>query len=353
MRLLTKRQELILQLIVRQYTTTGRPVGSKDLAEQLPVKASSATVRNEMATLEQAGYLMKQHSSSGRIPAKLGYRYYVDHLLDPQAVSANDLSLIQHSLGSRFQQIDEVISQSATMLSNLTSYTAFSIRPDQREQHLSGFRMVPMGDHQVVAILVTDGGDVESQTYHLPVDLDTEALEAVIRLINDQLKGLPLGQVMQRLQTDIPMQVANYLSKPEGFLELFDHILGQAARERYFVGGRTNLFGFADEYSPEQLQAVYQLMDKNDQMAAILDQPMTNEQSTAVQVRIGNEIADNQALAQSSLITAKYQVPGYGEGLIAVLGPTRMSYSRTIGLVDAFRNELARRLLDQYHHYQE
>ena len=160
--MLTQRQKKILQAIVRQYTSTGQPVGSKHLAEKLPFKVSSATVRNEMAVLEDNDLILKEHSSSGRIPSKRGYRYYVDNLLDPQAVTDNDLVVIQNSLGSGFQKIDEIISHSADILSNLTSYTAFTLKPEQESVRLSGFRVVPLGNHKVIAILVTDSGEVEN-----------------------------------------------------------------------------------------------------------------------------------------------------------------------------------------------
>ena len=104
--MLTQRQNKILQAIVRQYTATGQPVGSKHLAEKLPFKVSSATVRNEMGVLEEAGFVTKEHSSSGRVPSKKGYRYYVDHLLDPEVITDNDLVVIQNSLGTSIQKID-------------------------------------------------------------------------------------------------------------------------------------------------------------------------------------------------------------------------------------------------------
>ena len=155
--MLTQRQKKILQAIVRQYTSTGQPVGSKHLAEQLPFKVSSATIRNEMAALEDQGLVTKEHSSSGRVPSKAGYRFYVDHLLDPGAVTDNDLVVIQNSLGTSFQKIDEIVSHSADILSDLTSYTAFTLKPEQSDIHLSGFRVVPLGNQKVIAILVTPG----------------------------------------------------------------------------------------------------------------------------------------------------------------------------------------------------
>lgn len=345
--MLTKRQEEVLQAIVRQYTTTGQPVGSKALVDHLAKKVSSATIRNEMAVLEHEGLVTKEHSSSGRVPSKLGYRYYVDHLLDPLSVTENDLIVIQNSLGTEYQKIDEIVSHSADLLSNLTSYTALTLKPEQKDARLSGFRLVPLGNHRVIAILVTDTGDVESQSFTLPRGIDTEAMEAVIRLINDQLTGLTLPEVVKRLVTDIPLQVTRHLHQPEGFLNIFDSVASRAAHERFFVGGRLNLLGFANQQNPAAVQELYALLDHGNNLQAILDPDDEHD----ISVRIGNEIADNQVLDDYSLITAKYQVDQYGEGIIAVLGPTRMPYARTIGLVEAFRRELAKRLLDHYRRY--
>ncbi|WJK31013.1 heat-inducible transcriptional repressor HrcA [Limosilactobacillus reuteri] len=347
--MLTQRQKKILQAIVRQYTSTGQPVGSKHLAEKLPFKVSSATVRNEMAVLEDNDLILKEHSSSGRIPSKQGYRYYVDNLLDPQAVTDNDLVVIQNSLGTGFQKIDEIISHSADILSNLTSYTAFTLKPEQESVRLSGFRVVPLGNHKVIAILVTDSGEVENQSFTLPPDIDTDAMQAVIRMINDQLVGLPLSEVVKRLKDDIPLQVLHYMHSPDGFLDIFDNVLSQAARERFFVGGRLNLLDFASTYDPHAIQSLYGLLDKNDNLSNILDSTLTSD--NGVNVKIGQEISKNKLLDDYSLITASYNVEQYGRGIIAVLGPTRMPYSRTIGIVNAFRQELAKRLLDFYRHY--
>ncbi|AWD62180.1 HrcA family transcriptional regulator [Limosilactobacillus reuteri] len=347
--MLTQRQKKILQAIVRQYTSTGQPVGSKHLAEKLPFKVSSATVRNEMAVLEDNDLILKEHSSSGRVPSKRGYRYYVDNLLDPQAVTDNDLVVIQNSLGSGFQKIDEIISHSADILSNLTSYTAFTLKPEQESVRLSGFRVVPLGNHKVIAILVTDSGEVENQSFTLPPDIDTDAMQVVIRMINDQLVGLPLSEVVKRLKDDIPLQVLHYMHSPDGFLDIFDNVLSQAARERFFIGGRLNLLDFSSTHDPHAIQSLYGLLDKNDNLSNILDSTLTSD--NGVNVKIGQEISKNKLLDDYSLITASYNVEQYGRGIIAVLGPTRMPYSRTIGIVNAFRQELAKRLLDFYRHY--
>lgn len=344
--MLTQRQDAILQAIVRQYTVTGQPVGSKILAQHLPIKVSSATIRNEMVALEEQGLLIKEHSSSGRIPSTRGYRYYVDHLLDEKMViDNNDLAIIRNSFGSNFHKIDEIVSRSADILSDLTSFTTFTLRPEQKQVRLSGFRLVPLGNHQVMAILVTDSGDVENQTFTIPRDMNTDELEAVIRLINDQLAGLTLSEVLLRLQQDIPMKAVQYMHSSDGVLDIFDNILSHAASERFFVGGRMNLLGFSHNHDPNNLRELFGLLDKNENLSHFLD-----PEDDDIHVRIGSEIS-NKLLDDFSLITATYDVDQYGKGIIAVLGPTRMPYSRTIGLVSAFREELAKQMLDYYHRY--
>ncbi|MTV81278.1 heat-inducible transcriptional repressor HrcA [Secundilactobacillus folii] len=344
---LTDRQKMILKAIVRDYTSSGVPVGSKALAAQLPLHVSSATVRNEMATLEDLGLIAKTHSSSGRIPSVKGYRYYVDHLVQPDPIKPNDIDIIKSSLDGQFLKIDEIIETSARILSNLTSYTAFTLKPELKESRLSGFRLVPLGKRQVMAVLVTDNGDVESQTFNIAPGITGDQLEAVVRLINDQLVGKPLKDVLQALETDIPMQVTQYLQKPEGFLKIFGDVLTQAAKERFYVGGRLNLLNFSDANDVDELKSLYTLMDRTDDMASVLGQPTDH-----VQVKIGSEIT-NDILKDYSLITATYEVGDHGKGVIALLGPTRMPYSRMIGLVGAFRQELAQRLIDYYRYFDQ
>lgn len=185
--------------------------------------------------------------------------------------------------------------------------------------------------------------------FTLPRGIDTDAMQAVIRMINDQLVGLPLAEVIKRLNKDIPLRVLHYMHSPDGFLDIFDNVLSRAARERFFVGGRLNLLDFSNTDDPHAIQALYGLLDKNDNLSNLLDSSLKSD--NGVNVKIGQEISKNKLLDNYSLITASYNVEQYGKGIIAVLGPTRMPYSRTIGIVNAFRQELAKRLLDFYRHY--
>ncbi|KAF1292062.1 heat-inducible transcriptional repressor HrcA [Candidatus Enterococcus leclercqii] len=339
--MLTNRQQDILRLIIQHYTQTGQPVGSKKLMEE-GIEASSATIRNEMKALEEQGLLQKTHSSSGRVPSIEGYRFYVDHLLKPGRVEKREMQTIRRSFGGEFHEIDEIIQQSADILSQLTSYTALSLGPDVKERKLTGFRIVPLNNRQVIAIIVTDKGNVESQVFTIPVSVSGEDLEKMVRIINDKLVGESLITVYHRLRTEIPMILHKYFQTTEGILTLFDTMLGQAFEEKVFVGGRMNLLDFEGSNDVTQFKLMYTLMKDPEELNQLL-----LPESQGIQIRIGNELG-NQLFQNMSLIQASYEIDGHGQGTIALLGPTSMQYSRMFGLIDAFRHELASKLGDYY-----
>ncbi|MCG4282471.1 heat-inducible transcriptional repressor HrcA [Lacticaseibacillus saniviri] len=347
--MLTKRQLLVLKEIIRLYTETGQPVGSKTLMEALPLHVSSATIRNDMAALETQGLIVKTHSSSGRVPSTVGYRYYLDHLVEPAAVSPLDLATIQDAFGGHYHKLDEIIAQSADILSQLTSYTAISLGPEVSDMKLTGFRLVPLGNHQVMAILVTNSGAVESQVFTVPGNLDTDALEKAIRVVNDQLVGLPLTDVASRLHTEVPQLLMRYMTSPDGFLDLFGNVLKQAASERFYVSGRLNVMNFIGDQDLDQLKRVLSLIDDD---GGQINQLLGPAPGQPIQVRLGDELTNN-TLKNLSLVIASYDVNQHGTGMIALLGPSSMPYSKMIGLLDAFRSELAKRLTSYYANFDE
>lgn len=339
--MLTNRQQDILRLIIQHYTQTGQPVGSKKLMEE-GIDASSATIRNEMKALEELGLLQKTHSSSGRVPSIEGYRYYVDHLLQPSRVAKKEMQTIRQSFGVEFHEINEIIQQSATILSQLTSYTALSLGPDVKDRKLTGFRIVPLNNRQVIALIVTDKGNVESQVFTIPAAISGEDLEKMVRIINDRLVGEPLVTVYNRLRTEIPMILHKYFQTTEGILSLFDTMLGQAFESKVYVGGRMNMLDFEGAQDVDHFKTMYTLMKDSEKLSQLLV-----PQDRGIQIRIGNELG-SQLFQNMSLIQATYEIDGHGQGTIALLGPTSMPYSKMFGLIDAFRHELASKLADYY-----
>ncbi len=343
--MLTERQLLILETIIQDYANVGQPIGSKKLQEQLPVHVSSATIRNEMAVLERAGYIMKEHSSSGRVPSLSGYRYYIDNIVKPTQLDQKALGVIRNALANNFSKVDEIIAMSARLLSRMTDYTAISLKPGSKDVKLEGFRLVPLGSSQVMLIMVTSDGTVESQIYNVPVGIHGDQLEAVVRLINEEVVGLPIDEVSAKLQVNAP-KLRKYLRGSISLLDVFDNVLGKAVHQQVFVDGKKNLLNYLTNDNIEQVKSVYSLVDHGSGLDELLK---TNRDFAVI---IGDELSDN-LLSDYSLISAKYHDGNNGEGLIAILGPTNMQYSKVLGLVDALRFELSQRLSNYYRDFNE
>lgn len=339
--MLTTRQELILSLIIQNYTNTGNPVGSKKLMEE-GIQASSATIRNDMKALEEIGFIQKNHTSSGRVPSIAGYRYYVDHLLTPSQVKQSEVKRIHESLKDNFSEIDDIIRQSAKILSDLTSYTAFSLGPELKDRKLTGFRIVPLNDRQVIAIIVTDRGNVESQVFSIPPNVLGADLEKIVKIINDRLVGQPLLSVYQKLRTEIPMILNRYFQSTDNIMEVFDGILGSSFEDKIFVSGRMNLLNYEHIESLDQFKSTYSLVNNQESISKLL---VPSDHS--ISIRIGSELG-NELLGNLSLIQANYEIEGHGGGTVALLGPTNMPYSRIFGLLEVFSRELSQTLAEHY-----
>lgn len=318
------------------------PVGSKALASEFPTHVSSATVRNDMAALESKGLITKTHFSSGRVPSMQGYRYYVDNLVQPDPLDDSAEDLIKSSFNIEFNRIDEIIQESAKVLSDLTSYMAVTFNPEPGNNlKLGGFRLVKLDDRQVMAIIVTNTGHVVDKIFRL-TNVSSEQLETIVNIINSELVGKPISQVADKLRIDIPMLMTKYIQTPQGFLKIFGEMLSEAGRDKVHVDGKLNLLKFAERQNIDRLKPLYNLLDTEDTVQKII-----NPDSHDVQVRIGSELR-NDLLKDYSIITGTYDLNEYGHGVIAVIGPTRMPYSKIIGIVGALREELTKKLLGYY-----
>lgn len=344
--MLTERQELILKTIIQDFTNTHEPVGSKTVMNQLPIKVSSATIRNEMAVLEDKGLIEKTHSSSGRIPSTEGYRYYLDNLVQPLQLPEEMYHEIGYQFDQPFNQVDEIVKEAAKILSDLTDYTAFAEGPEAKDVMITGFRIVPLAPRQVMAILVTSDGGVKNQVYTLPRHISGEEIEQAVRLINDQLVGRNLKDINK--DTFAQLSGNNVVGKnlPE-FLELLESVIKDAASEQMYVDGQLNLLNNAENSDLQEIKSLYELINSNHLAGELIDLSDSQKEKYPVHVRLGSEL-QNDLLKDFSLVTAEYSVGNYGRGTIAILGPRNMPYSEMIGLMEYFRQELARKLLDYY-----
>ncbi|QNQ83829.1 heat-inducible transcriptional repressor HrcA [Lactobacillus sp. PV037] len=344
--MLTKRQELILKMIIQDFAQTNEPVGSKTVMTQLPIKVSSATIRNEMAVLEEKGLLEKTHSSSGRIPSSDGYRYYLDNLVDPVQIPTKVYDKIGLHLDQPFSQVNQIVQEAAKILSDLTNYTAFAAGPETDGRLITGFRIVTLSARQVMAILVTDDGNVKNQIYSLPTKISGQEIEEAVSLINKQVVGKPVTAINQAMMQEIGQHLLLRGSSPE-VLKLLEDVIKDSLSEELYVDGQINLFNNSENKDVRQIKSLYELLDKNDEICRLIGLSSQSPDSHRVQVTLGSDLPSS-LLDNYSLLTAHYTVGKYGRGTIALLGPTNMPYSQMIGLLDSFRTELAQKLLDYY-----
>lgn len=340
--MLTKRQLIILETIIRLYTNDGQPVGSKTLAEEAQLSSSSATIRNDMSALEEVGFIQKTHSSSGRIPSLQGYRFYVDNLLRPQQVAQDKLAIINQAMSQHVRQMDDIMHQSAQLLSELTNYTAIVLGPQAEKIRLTGFRLVSLNGKQVMAIIQTDTGTIENMVFRLAEAIEESDLEKVTRIFNEHLVGHSLLEVYRRLQKDIPMLVQKYASSAFDMLSTIENVLSESQKERLHISGKTNLLDFTEHMETNKVKSLYETLESGGDLTSLIQQ-MDHD----VDIKIGQEM-NHELFNQFSLITAAYHVKDHGNGIIAVLGPTSMSYEKTLGVMEVFRNELAESILRFY-----
>lgn len=343
--MLTQRQLLILYKIIEHFTVSGEPVSSKTLVDEGTVDASSATIRNEMSVLEEMNFIEKVHSSSGRIPSVQGYRFYVDNLLRPKNVRQNEKVKIKDMMDSHIFQMSDVFYQSAELLSELTNYTAIVLGPQSKMNTLTGFRIVPMNDKQMMIVLQLDNYEVQNMLFKIPSGLRMEHIKQVTDFMNKNLVGESLTTVYYALQNDLPKMFEKYLAMNWNVTDMLEHTLLRTRDEQMFVSGKMNLLDFTENMEIRQVKDLYNLLDNEGNLFSLFKSLNHGKEKT--DIRIGNEL-ENQLFEPFSLMTVPYLDDHFGGGFIAVLGPTNMTYDSTLGVIQLLRSELLDKLEDFY-----
>ncbi len=320
---LTERQRAILKLIVQEYVATGRPVGSKTLTERYPVGVSSATIRNEMGELENAGFVQQPHTSGGRVPTDYGYRFYVHHLMGAPELSPGDQIMIRHQFRQVEAQLDQWVEFAAAVLAETAGNVSIVSAPRTLVPRLRHFELISLQPRLALLILVTQETVVRQIMVHLPVDVDQTELSALADGLTTDTRGLSADEIETRVI---------------GGTELTRHILDQLAfglRGLHSVehtqvrhSGIENILG-QPEFAGQEAQTVLELLRGGSLFGALLPQLTSNED---VQVFIGDENPAD-ALRRFGVVMATYGINGEVTGILGVLGPTRMSYWRSISSV--------------------
>jgi len=332
--MLTNRQLQILQVIVDDFIMFAQPVGSRQISKKQEITFSPATIRNEMADLEELGFLEKTHTSSGRVPSEKGYRFYVDHLLSPQGINSRDIQQIQSIFNDRLVEVEHIIRKSANILSELTSYTSILLGPDVQRHRVKRFSIVPLSSDTAVAIIVTNNGHVENRMFSLPPGFTASELEKMVNILNERLIGVSLEDLHTKLEAEVLAVLQQHVRSADDFIHSLVTATMNNSESKIFYGGKTNMFNQPEFHDLNKVRMILDLMETNSQV-----QSLFHPNESGIQIRIGSENKQLE-MENCSVITTTYSIGEDQQGAIAIIGPTRMDYKRVVALLDVLRMDL-------------
>ena len=319
--MLTERQIKIFKAIVDVFTKTAEPVGSKALMDVLDFSCSSATIRNEMAALEEIGLLEKTHTSSGRIPSSKGYRFYVEHLMEKQLDDSVKNSL-QKVFSERHYSIEEIVKKSCDILSQMTSLTSVVLGPESRSQLLQHIQLIPLTQRSAVAIFVTDHGHTENKTFHFNTDVSIEDIKTCTDLLNDKLSGTPICDVVDRMREIEPL-LASHVARHEVLFEAFVNAFMRFATENVYCSGQSNMLYQPEFADIEKLKELMKMLEDS----SLFRQIANHEGNMAIEIGGEHELVQVDNVA---VISSKFRIGDNEQGELMVVGPTRMQYNRVV-----------------------
>ncbi len=326
--MLTTRQERVLEVIIREYVKNVTPVGSKLICDEL--KCSSATIRNEMSALESMGYLEKTHISSGRIPSESGYRYYVDNLMKPKEMTGEDMLKLQMIFNNNKLEINDCLKKSLEIISELTDYTSVVLGSSSSENKLKKVEVLPLEEDKLIAIIVTDKGHIE----HKQIKIEGVSLSEIsksVELINKLIVGTPIDEIKEKLEFEVKPVINKYIKQHETIYNAFYDVFNDFVMKSdvSFVG-KNNILNQPEFNNVEKIKKIFNKLDDYTLLEA------SSSDDKDINIYIGNESNVDEDV---TVIKTKYRTLD-DEGVIAIIGPKRMEYSKVVSLLNYIKENL-------------
>ncbi|MFA5575762.1 MAG: heat-inducible transcriptional repressor HrcA [Tissierellaceae bacterium] len=326
--MLDDRKLKILYAIINSYILSAEPIGSRTITKQYDLGVSSATIRNEMSDLEDLGYLNKPHSSAGRVPSDKAYRLYVDEILRLKRTQINSKRKeeIKQVLIRESREIDQLLQNSAKILSAMTSYTALAISPKMKSSKIKHIQLVAIDKKQVLVVLINDAGVVKNTIFRLQGQVSEEQLSTLTNILNDKLKGLPMDQIDDGLTNEIIGEIYEFKNIIDSILPIINQSIEDIYSVDIFSDGITNILNFPEYKSLDKVKDFISFVEDKELMVDLLS---NNSITQDIELIIGKENI-YEPIKDCSLITANYRLGDKVIGKIGIIGPTRMDYQKLI-----------------------
>lgn len=326
-RMLTNRRIQILKAIVEEFIENAEPVGSKTLMQKYGLPYSSATIRNEMQYLEENGYLEKTHTSSGRVPSSLGYRFYCENLLESRVDERMELVLNQMVFNDSMD-VEQVIQKSCNVLSEMTNLTSGVLGPDSSTQTLERIKLFPLSDRSAVCVFITNTGHTETKNFHFDDIISVEDIEKCCDILNDRLRGTSIKELSNKMVLIKPI-LAQHVIRHEMLFKAFIQAFTRFASESMYVSGAKNML-----YQPEfaDLEKLKKLMSYLEDASAW----RTFQDKKHIQLSLLNRQTELVWLEEDNLAVVKsnFSINDGEQGQLMIVGPQRMNYEKIVSMLD-------------------
>lgn len=334
---LSDRKLKILHAIIRTYLETGEPVGSRTISKYTDLNLSSATIRNEMADLEELGFIMQPHTSAGRIPSDKGYRLYVDMLMDEKE---QELLEKEEQMLEKADKMEHLLKQAAKVLANSTNYATMVSAPMGNSNNKIKFIQLTMVDEeQIIAVIVLGGNVIKNKIIRVEEPLSNENLLKLNMLLNTTLNGMPIEEINLGLIARLKEQAGIHSEVVGNVLDAVADAIQVDEDMQIYTSGATNIFKYPELSDKQSAQEIISAFEEKQQLTELVTQTLSQEDNTGIQVYIGDE-APVQTMKDCSVVTATYELGDGIKGTIGIIGPKRMDYEHVLKSMKRLQNEL-------------
>ena len=333
---LDDRKKIILQAIIRNYLETGEPVGSRTISKYTDLNLSSATIRNEMADLEEMGYIIQPHTSAGRIPSDKGYRFYVDTMM---ATREHEVNEMKDMLLERQDKLENLLKQVVKNLAQNTQYATMISAPQIHRNKVKFIQLSRVDAGQILAVIVAEGNVIKNNILAVDQELNDETLLKLNILLNTHLNGLSMEEINLGMIAAMKQQAGIH---SEIVSEVIDAVADAIKADddlEIYTSGANNIFRYPELADQSKASELINAFEEKQQLGGLIQESLADEGNTGIQVYIGDE-TPVQGMKDCSVVTATYELGEGMKGTIGIIGPKRMDYDKVIGTLRTVQNQL-------------
>ncbi len=338
---LSERKMKILQAIIKNYLETGEPVGSRTISKYTDLNLSSATIRNEMADLEEMGYILQPHTSAGRIPSDKGYRLYVDNMmLEKEELLKNkekEVDEMKEFLVEKVDRVETLLQNMAKMLANNTNYATMITGPQAHKNKLKFIQLSQVEKNKMLCVMVLEGNMVKNNILDVDEELDNETLLKLNVLLNTSLNGLTLEEINLSIITKMNNQAGKHMDLVKRILDMVALVISEEDDMEVYTSGATNIFKYPELSDGGNASRLLGALEEKSQLTSLLNR--SNEEDKDIQVYIGEETTV-QNMNDCSIITTTYELEDGVRGTIGIIGPKRMDYEKVVKTLKNVKEQL-------------